>query len=164
MVCVWPPQISMIVHGRVTFLRIAATSCSAALGSRYSLTNFTELLFYVAHLPEVLEDALGFFLVDDADGEADVDQDILADLRFRRVSKVDVFADAAKVDLPQTKSDVAGINDFDDFSWNGETHQRTSAAKAANPFSRLCGTTEVVPFPCLYSPNIALASRHYGLA
>src|SRR5580704_10928508 len=116
MVCVWPPQISMIVHGRVTFLRSAATSCSAAFGSRYSLTNFTELLFYVAHLPEVFEDALGFFLDDDADGEADVDQDILTDLRFGCVGEVDVFADAAKVHLPETKSYVAGINDFDDFS------------------------------------------------
>src|SRR5579872_50088 len=154
----------MIVHGRVTFLRIAATSCSAAFGSRYSLTNFTELLFYVAHLLEVLEDALGFFLVDHTDGKSDVDQDIFANLRFGRISEVDVFADASKVYLSETKGDVAGINDFDDFSWNRETHRRTSAAKAANPFSRLCGTTEVVPFPCLYSPNIALASRHHGLA
>ncbi len=38
--CVCPPQTSMIVHGRVTSLRIAATHCSAAAGSRYSSTNF----------------------------------------------------------------------------------------------------------------------------
>src|SRR5579862_9058270 len=135
----------MIVHGRVTFLWIAATSCSAAFGSRYSLTNFTELLFYVAHLPEVLEDALGFFLVDHTDGKSDVDQDIFANLGFRRISEVDVFADAAKVDLPQTKGDVAGINDFDDFSWDRETHRRTSAAKAAIPFLDFAARLESCP-------------------
>src|SRR5690348_2809475 len=75
MVWVWPPQISIIVQGRVTFLRIAAASCSAAFGSRYSLRNFTKLLFHRAHLLEVFEDALGFVFVNHADSEADVDED-----------------------------------------------------------------------------------------
>src|ERR1043166_977989 len=73
MVCVWPPQISMMVHGRVTFWRIARASCSAAFASRYSLRNFTEVLFHCAQPVEVLEDAPGFVLIDDADGESHVD-------------------------------------------------------------------------------------------
>src|ERR1700758_1996637 len=72
MVWVWPPQISMIVHGRVTFLRIAPASCSAAFWSRYSLRNFTEFLFHRAHFFQDLEDALSFLFVDDADGESHV--------------------------------------------------------------------------------------------
>src|SRR5579872_5961030 len=74
MVWVWPPQISMMVHGRVTFFRIADASCSAAFGSRYSLTNFTELLFYVAHLLQVFKYSHGFFFINHADREADVNE------------------------------------------------------------------------------------------
>src|SRR5579864_781178 len=79
MVCVCPPQISMMVQGRVIFLRMACANCSAAFWSRYSLRNFTEFLFQSAHLLEVLEDALCFGFVDDADGESDVDTNILPD-------------------------------------------------------------------------------------
>src|SRR5579864_421569 len=99
MVCVWPPQISMMVHGRVTFWRIAAANCSAAFGSRYSLRNFTELLFHCAHLLEYLEDALCFVLVDHADGESDVDENVFSDFGFGSVRQTDIFADAAEVDL-----------------------------------------------------------------
>src|ERR1700756_607874 len=119
MVCVWPPQISMMVHGRVTFWRIAPANCSAAFWSRYSLRNFTEFLFQSAHLLKVLEDALGFVLVDHADGEPDVDQDVLADFGFGSVRQVDVFADAAEVDLADAEGNVAAIDDFHQSAWNG---------------------------------------------
>src|SRR5436305_1330643 len=73
----------MMVQGRVTFCRIAAASCSAAFGSRYSLTNFTEFLFYSTHLFQVFEDALRFLFVDHADRESDVDQRIVESHRVQ---------------------------------------------------------------------------------
>src|SRR6201993_959966 len=94
MVCVWPPQISMIVHGRVTFLRIAPANCSADFWSRYSLRNFTEFLVHRAHFFQDLENALSFLFVDDADGKSDVNQNIFADFGLGRVREVDLFADA----------------------------------------------------------------------
>src|SRR5579864_8957804 len=127
MVCVWPPQISMMVHGRVTFWRIAPANCSAAFGSRYSLRNFTEFLFHCAHLLEYLEDALGFVLVDDADGESDMDENVFPDFGFGSVREVDFFADAAEVDLADAEGDVASVADFDDTARNCETHNQTSS-------------------------------------
>src|SRR5579862_2360580 len=123
MVCVWPPQISMMVHGRVTFWRIAPANCSAAFASRYSLRNFTEFLFHGAHLFKVLEDALGFVLVDDADGEPDVDQDILPDFGFGCVRQVDVFANAAEVNFADAEGNVASVDDFNQSAWNCEAHE-----------------------------------------
>src|SRR5579864_5044947 len=123
MVCVWPPQISMIVHGRVTFLQIAPASCSAAFWSRYSLRNFTELLLHRAHFFQELEDALGFFLVDDTDGESHVDENIFADFGLGSVGEVDLFADAAEIHLADAKCDVAGVSDFDDSAWNSKAHK-----------------------------------------
>src|SRR5579862_8837609 len=153
MVWVWPPQISMIVHGRVTFWRIAPANCSAAFWSRYSLRNFTEFLFQSAHLLKVLEDALGFVLVDDADGEPDVDQDVLPDFGFGSVRQVDVLTDAAEVDLADAEGDVAAIDDFNQAAWNCEAHELTSAAKAAI-FPLPYGTTKVVPFPFVLIPIV----------
>src|SRR5579864_8199363 len=103
MVCVWPPQISMMVHGRVTLSWIAWANCSAAFWLRYSLRNFTELLFQAAEFFEVLEDTVRFLFVDDADGEADVDENVFTDFGFRRVGEVNVFADTAEVDLRLSK-------------------------------------------------------------
>src|SRR6266498_856991 len=146
MVWVWPPQISIIVHGRVTFWRIAPANCAAAFWSRYSLRNFTKLLFHRPHLFQQFEDALRFSFVDDADGESYVDENVFADLSLWRVSEIDVFADAAEVNLTDAESDVAGIGDLNDAAWNGEAHKQPSAAKAAN-LRTPNGTTEVEPFP-----------------
>src|SRR5215471_8080425 len=121
----------MTVQGRVTLWRIAAASCSAAFWSRYSLRNFTEFLFHCAHFFKHFEDALGFVLVNDADRESDVNQDVFADFRLGRVGKIHFFADAPEIDLADAESDVASIGDLDDAARNGETHKRTSAAKAA---------------------------------
>src|SRR5579871_2807874 len=131
MVCVCPPQISMMVQGRVTFWRMAAASCSAAFGSRYSLRNFTELLFQSAHLFQVLEDALGFVLVNDTDGEPDVNQNIFADFGLGHVGEVNVLADAAKVDFAQTEGEVPSVDDFDQPARNGKTHERTSGKQVS---------------------------------
>src|SRR5215469_9129880 len=67
MVCVCPPQTSMIVQGRVTFWRMACASFSAAFESRYSLRNFTDLLFQHSKFFKVFEDPLCFDFIDDAD-------------------------------------------------------------------------------------------------
>ncbi len=40
MVCVWPPQTSMMIHGRVTVRAMAAASFRAAAASRYSSRYF----------------------------------------------------------------------------------------------------------------------------
>src|SRR5579863_2033386 len=123
MVWVWPPQISMIVHGRVTFWRIAPANCSAAFWSRYSLRNFTEFLLQPAHLFQVLEDALGLVLVDHADSEPDVDQDVLPDFSFGCVRQIDVFADAAEIDFADAEGNVASIDDFYQSAWNCKAHR-----------------------------------------
>src|SRR5579871_322066 len=125
----------MMVQVRVTFRRIAWASCSAALGSRYSLRYFTELLLQPTNFLEVFEDALGFLFVDHADGEADVNKNIFSDLRFRSEGKIDFFADAAEVDLATAEGRIVGIQDFDETSWNGETHGcEPRRAKAAQKF------------------------------
>src|SRR5215472_5901960 len=119
----------MMVQGRVTFLRSADASCSAAFWSRYSLRNFTEFLFQSAHLLEVLEDALGFGFVDDADGESDVDENILPDFGFGSVREIDFFADAAEIDLGAPVSNIWGVKDFNYPARNGETHKVTQRLK-----------------------------------
>src|SRR5579863_210193 len=125
-VWVCPPQISMIVQGRVIFSRTARPSCSAAFGSRYSLRNFTELLFQPAHFFQILEDALGFGFVNHADGEADMHQHVLADFDFGSVGQVDFLADAAEVNLAATEGNVIAVHDFNHPAGHGETHWKTS--------------------------------------
>ena len=111
----------MMVHGCVTFLRIAAASCSAAFGSRYSLTNFTEFLRDIAHLLQIFEDALGFFFVDHADGESDMDEHVFADLGFGCVCEADFFFDAAEIHLCAAEDGVVCADDFDYLAWDCET-------------------------------------------
>ena len=68
MVCVCPPQTSMIVHGRVTDRAMAAASLPAVSPSRYSSMilswrghlQLVELL----HLSQEVEDSAGLDLVD----------------------------------------------------------------------------------------------------
>src|SRR5450631_25233 len=122
MVWVCPPQISMTVQGRVTFFHICRDSCSAAFWSRYSLRNFTEFLLKSTEFFQILEDALRFVLVNHADGEADVNENIFSNFRFGNVGEADLFADAAEVDLTDSESDVASVHDFHQPAWNCETH------------------------------------------
>src|SRR5260370_36892819 len=100
----------MMVQGRVTFFQTACASCSAAFGSRYSLRNFTEFLLQSAHLFEVFEDALRFVLINDADGKANVDENILSDFGFGGVGKIDLLANAAEVDSAATEGNVAVVH------------------------------------------------------
>src|SRR5579864_5145060 len=122
MVWVCPPQTSMIVHGRVTWRRMACASCSAAFWSRYSLRYFTEFLPQRPKLFEVFEDSLRLDLVDDADGESHVNKHIRPHFGLWGVRQIDLFANAAKVHLAAAESNVAIIHDFDNPPWNRKTH------------------------------------------
>src|SRR5512144_672204 len=83
MLWVWPPQTSMSTHGFVTVLRISSRRPRAMRPSRYSSRYFTSALrllpgLEVAELPQLLQERVGalrLLLVDDAQGEADVDED-----------------------------------------------------------------------------------------
>src|SRR5579864_4657388 len=122
MVCVCPPQTSMMVQGRVTWRRMAWASCSAAFGSRYSLRNFTQFLFQHPQLFEVFEDLPRLDLVDDADGKSYVNEHIIPHSGLGRVREIDFFADAAEIDLGAAESDVAIVHDLEDPAWNCKTH------------------------------------------
>src|SRR5271165_2432713 len=162
MVWVWPPQISMIVHERVTFPRIACASCSAAFWSRYSLRNFTEFLFQASEFFEVLEDSFGLGLVDHTDGETDVDEDILADLGLRSVGQVDVFADAAEVDLGLAEGNVATVDNFDYATWNCETHKKSPLHVAPDAFVRGSGRNASAPTCSPSRPDPARCRRRWA--
>src|SRR5262252_7809735 len=112
---------------------MASANCSAAFGSRYSLRNFTKLLLHRAHFFQHFEDALRFFLIDDADGESDVDENVFTDFGLWRIGQIDFFASAAKINLANAERYVGGVGDFDDTARNSKTHEQTSAAKAAHP-------------------------------
>ena len=86
-VCVWPPQTSMIVHGRVTVRAMAAASLPGRRrrrGIRRGISWRRHLqLVELVHLLQEREDAPRLGLVDPRQGEADVDQDVVAELRRR---------------------------------------------------------------------------------
>src|SRR4051794_32896118 len=102
----------MIVHGRVTFWRIAAASFSAAFGSRYSLRNFTEFLFHRAQLLQRSENGFGCCCVDRAEGKSAGDQHVLADFSLGRGPAIPFFARAAESDGPNAESDLASLDGF----------------------------------------------------
>ena len=124
MVCVWPPQTSMMVHGRGHRAAMAAASLRAARVSRYSSRYFMadgDLEFVqLVHLVQEFEDALGLRLVDRVEGEADVDQHVFADLRLRHMFQADALEDAAEIDLAH--EDVVFAIGFHDFAGNAQTH------------------------------------------
>src|SRR4051812_17590717 len=80
-VCVCPPHTSMTDHGRVAVRAIEATSARARSGSRYSSRYFM-VVPQLAHLAQHFKQALGLGGVEPADGDAGVDDDVLADLRL----------------------------------------------------------------------------------
>ena len=96
-VWVWPPQTSMIVHGRVTVRAMSSSSARATSSSRYSSRYLMPIasgsdavgilrqvdVLEVAHLREQRVGARGLLLVHHADREPDVDHDPVADARPR---------------------------------------------------------------------------------
>ena len=118
MACVCPPQTSMIFQGRVVSRAISPANRRAASASRYSSTYFMaaapprprprplvqgggplDLLVDLADLVEVREYLLRLLLIDAADGEAHVDDHVIAHDRFGRVGQADFLGDAAKLHL-----------------------------------------------------------------
>ena len=82
MVCVWPPQTSMMVHGRVTVRAMAAASFRAAVAVAVFVEvlhgdgTFSSSSWFISSRNAKTRPRLG--LVDPRQGEADVDQDVLA--------------------------------------------------------------------------------------
>jgi len=91
-------------------------SCGAEKGFVFACQLFVE----DAEGAEVGERLFGGFLVDFGDGEADVDDGVVADDDFRHVVEADVLDYAAKVDAADANHAVGG--DLFDFSGNGEAH------------------------------------------
>ena len=96
-VCVCPPQTSMIVHGRVTVRAMAAASLPAASPSRYSSRYFImagapPARRAASSLPGTRRPA-GLGLVDARQGEADVDQDVVAGPDLGHVLQADPLAE-----------------------------------------------------------------------
>ncbi len=138
MECVWPPQISISVQGRVVIRAIAV-----AVALRQCR---------VAELVEVFHDAssgsvCGKILqrsarglgVDHRDGEAGVHQHVIAEHRLGHIGQVDQLDDAAERDAALAGQFVVAV-DAEDLSGDGEAHQGVSsislrAAKTAWPIA-----------------------------
>lgn len=69
-------------------------------------------------LIEVFENSLGLGLVDSGNREADVDEHVVADLRFGSVGQVDFFHDASELDASHAKIRIFALK-FEDFSGDG---------------------------------------------
>src|SRR5581483_6844414 len=95
-VCVWPPHTSMIVHGRVTVATISARRRRASCGSRYSSTYFIAPLLGRGLLQEA-EDALCLLGIEPANGDAGVDDDVLAGPRIGHARQADAALDAGEL-------------------------------------------------------------------
>src|SRR5215203_5926177 len=80
-------------------------------------------LIELVHAIEKLEHTTGLVLVKPRQGEADIDDHILADLDRRDVLQADVLRDPAKVDFPH--EDVVLAVSRDDLARNPETHRCT---------------------------------------
>jgi hypothetical protein len=73
------------------------------------------------HLAEILEDLLGLGFVNAAEGEADVDDDVIAELGFGDKSEADILEDAAEIYFTGAQQGVFAT-DAGDFTWNSQTH------------------------------------------
>ena len=88
-------------------------------GADAGLTIFK--LAQLLHLAQILEDLLGLRFVHPAEGEADVDDDVIADLGFGDVGEADFLEDAAEVNFAGAHQGVFAT-DAGDFTWNSQTH------------------------------------------
>ena len=75
------------------------------------------------HLLQVFQSQFCFFLIDDAEGKADVNNHIVADFGFGNVGETDFFDDAAKADAAGARQggitiSVSGIINTDNFTRN----------------------------------------------
>ena len=137
---VWPPQTSMMAQGRVTVRRMSSKQTLGELGvaefSRYfmrrlsrfplrqsvarSAHGFAELFLDEADLAEQVERLHGGLFVEPRDGEADVDDGVVAHFDFGHVGQAGFLDDAAEVELAH--ADAVCFVDFDDFAGDSQTH------------------------------------------
>lgn len=75
---------------------------------------------------EQFENSLRFLFIDPREGEADMDQNVITDLRFRNVLQANLFADAAKLHLRHP--DRMLVMRLEYFPRNGETHKPLASA------------------------------------
>ena len=106
MECVCPPQTSMITQGLVTVRRISSRIFFATRSSRYSSRYFigpvrSNRFAELVHLFQVSVSAGGLLLIHLADGEADVDHHVIADLASGRYSR-----QASRVMPPKSTFDI----------------------------------------------------------
>ena len=140
MVCVWPPQTSMIVQGRVTVRAIAVGQLRAASPSRYSsryfmmVASFSSSSWFICSRNSKTRARLG--LVDARQGEADVDQHVFVRLRLGDVLEADALGDAAEVDLAH--QDVVLAVGLDHSSGDCQAHRRLLGL-SAKPLRRRAG-------------------------
>ena len=73
------------------------------------------------HFAQILEDLLGLGFINPAEGEADVDDDVIAELGFGDVSEADFLEDAAEVNFAGAHQGVVAA-DAGDFARNCQTH------------------------------------------
>ena len=78
-------------------------------------------LAQLLHLAEILEDLLRLRFIDAAEGKADVDDDVIADVGFGDVSEADFLEDAAEINFAGAHQGVFAA-DAGDFTWNSQTH------------------------------------------
>jgi len=64
---------------------------------------------------------LSFVRVDHVEGEADVNQDVVADGGLGRKGQRDLFADAAEIDGGAAQGGVGICEDVDDFTGTADT-------------------------------------------
>src|SRR5512135_2283922 len=112
--CVWPPQTSISVQGRVTVRRICSRRVRAASGARYSSRYFIDLV-------QDREDLPGAGRVDHVQGEPGVHHDVVPDTGLGDVGQADRLAHAAERERPLAHPGL-GLLDLDDLSRNSETH------------------------------------------
>src|ERR1035437_2670644 len=144
---VCPPQTSINTHGRVWMRRISATILVATSPSRYSSRYFIAVapldesthgrplsrfnLVYLFHngrvqLVELVEfhqrlvGSFRFRLIDAADGEADMHQNVFSGLRLRQVFKAGLAHNAAELHLGHAQS--ALVVRFDHLPRYRQTH------------------------------------------
>src|SRR5690348_7259848 len=95
MLCVWPPQISITRHSRVTARRIAATRSAATLGSRYSLRCFRRLLHPAKHLQR----SSRLFFINLLESETGVRKHVVSGPHVRRALDADAAMHAAEANV-----------------------------------------------------------------
>ena len=130
-------------QGRVVMRAISRAYLCAASASRYSSRYFIALggrpprvtvpgsqarrlrhffqLAQLLHLAQILEDLVRLRLIHAAERKADVDDDVIADLRLGHVGEADLLEDAAEINFAAAHQRVFAA-DAGDFSWNSQTH------------------------------------------